>query len=203
MKNLKVKVSNESESEEAQKLFFELGYKWFSGGYQVQHLKKSCSSSFGYLVAWTSGCFTDVIQCGCGSEAAKEITIQQLKDMVASQNSSDEPFLTPECTLNDQYAEIEQVRQQTIEQTLAERQSQYGSFISVANTTGALMSVIKNTKNGRILPHAHEEALHMICSKIARIVNGDYDFLDNWHDIGGYSKLIENLIEGKNASSKD
>lgn len=96
-------------------------------------------------------------------------------------------------SLNDQYAEIEQVRQQTIEATLAERQAQYGSFVGVANTTGALMAVIKNSKNGNTLPYAHEEALHMICSKIARIVNGDYNHKDSWHDIGGYSKLIEDL----------
>ncbi len=89
----------------------------------------------------------------------------------------------------------EQVRQKTIEATLAERQAQYGSFVSVANTTGALMGVIKNSKNGLTLPYAHEEALHMICSKIARIVNGDYNHLDSWHDIGGYSKLIEDLIK--------
>ena len=82
MENLKIRVNNEAESKEVQELFFELGYKWFSGGNQVQHLKQSCSSSFGYLVAWSTGCFTNVIQCGCGGEDAKEITIPQLKDMV-------------------------------------------------------------------------------------------------------------------------
>ena len=97
-------------------------------------------------------------------------------------------------SINDQYAEIEQVRQQTIEATLAERQAQYGCFVGVANTTGALMAVIKNSKNGSTLPYAHEESLHMICSKIARIVNGDYNHKDSWHDIGGYSKLIEDLL---------
>ena len=82
MKDLKIRVDNDAESRKVQELFFELGYKWFSGGNQVQHLKQSCSSSFGYLVAWSSGCFTDVIQCGCGNEDAKEITIPQLRDLV-------------------------------------------------------------------------------------------------------------------------
>ena len=82
MGNYKVKVGSEVESKEVQELFFELGYKWFSGGNQVQHLKQSCSSSFGYLVAWSTGCFTNVIQCGCGDEDAKELTTPQLKDMV-------------------------------------------------------------------------------------------------------------------------
>ena len=82
MKDLKIRVNNEAESKEAQELFFELGYKWFSGGNQAKHLKQSCSSSFGYLVAWSSGCFTDVIQCGCGNEDAKEITLSELRDLV-------------------------------------------------------------------------------------------------------------------------
>jgi len=110
MENLKIKVNSKSESKEAQELFFELGYKWFSGGKNIQHLEQSCSSGFGYLVAWSTGCFTNVIQCGCGAEDAKEITLQELRDMV--NQDQDEPFLTPE-SLNDQYAEIERVRQQT------------------------------------------------------------------------------------------
>ena len=90
MENLKIRVNSEAESKEAQELFFELGYKWFSGGNQVQHTKQSCSSSssFGYLVAWSIGCFTDVIQCGCGSEDAKEITLPELRDMVVLKRNS-------------------------------------------------------------------------------------------------------------------
>ena len=109
MKDLKIRVTTQAESKEAQELFFKLGYKWISGGKNIQHLEQSCSSGFGYLVAWSTGCFANVIQCGCGAEDAKEITLQELRDMV--NQDQDEPFLTPETTLNDQYAEIEQVRQ--------------------------------------------------------------------------------------------
>ena len=98
MKNYKVKVSNEAESKEAQELFFALGYKWFSGGTKIQHTEKSCSPSFGYLVAWTSGCFVNVIQCGCGDETANEITLPELRQLAGKES------------LNDTYAEIEQVR---------------------------------------------------------------------------------------------
>ena len=82
MKDLKIRVANEAESKEAQELFFKLGYKWLSGGKNIQHLEQSCSSGFGYLVAWSTGCFTNVIQCGCGTEDAREITLQELRDMV-------------------------------------------------------------------------------------------------------------------------
>ncbi len=99
-------------------------------------------------------------------------------------------------SLNDQYAEIEQVRQQTIEATLAERQAQYGCFEDVAFVTENIMATLSKVRSNGLtdLPHTHRMALYMICSKIARIVNGDYNHKDSWHDIGGYSKLIEDLL---------
>ena len=103
------------------------------------------------------------------------------------------PFMD---SLNDQYAEIEQVRQKTIEATLAERQAQYGCFEDVARTTGKIMEALSEFRvNGlNDLPYPHRMALYMIASKMARIVNGDFNHKDSWHDIGGYSKLIEDLL---------
>ena len=99
-------------------------------------------------------------------------------------------------SINDQYAEIELVRQQTIEATLAERQAQYGCFEDVAFVTENIMATLSKVRvNGLSdLPHPHRMALYMIASKMARIVNGDYNHKDSWHDIGGYSKLIEDLL---------
>ena len=103
----------------------------------------------------------------------------------------DLPFMD---SINDKYAEIEQVRQQTIEATLAERGSRYGDFESVAETTRALMRTLADADKFDELSSAQYEALHMICSKMARIVNGDPDYTDNWHDIAGYAKLVEDTI---------
>lgn len=99
-------------------------------------------------------------------------------------------------SLNNQYAEIEQVRQHSIEATLAERQAQYGCFEDVARTTGKIMEALSEVRvNGlNDLPYPHRMALYMIASKMARIVNGDFNHKDGWHDIGGYSKLIEDLL---------
>ena len=112
-------------------------------------------------------------------------------------------------SLNDQYAEIEKVRQETIkitidelkhrvgvDATLAERQATYGSFEDVAFVTENVMGVLSKARPNGLsdLPHTHRMALYMIVSKMARIVNGDFNHLDSWHDIGGYAKLIENLI---------
>ena len=75
--------------------------------------------------------------------------------------------------------------------TLDEREHQYGSFEKVAATTVQLMAIIGSGESASKLSDSQNEALHMICSKIARIVNGDVKYLDNWHDISGYATLIE------------
>ena len=96
-------------------------------------------------------------------------------------------------------ADANHAQQQTIEATLAERQAQYGCFEDVARTTGKIMEALSEVRvNGlNDLPYPHRMALYMIASKMARIVNGDFNHLDSWHDIGGYSKLIEKLIKGE------
>lgn len=88
------------------------------------------------------------------------------------------------------------VEQSSIVKTLAERQSTYGDFSKVAEMTQGLLFVMSQYGYSD-MPDTHKESIHMIASKLARIVNGDNNHLDSWHDIGGYSKLIENLIEGK------
>jgi hypothetical protein len=40
-----------------------------------------------------------------------------------------------------------------------------------------------------------KQALSVIADKIARILNGDPYYLDNWHDIQGYAQLIENRLK--------
>ena len=81
-----------------------------------------------------------------------------------------------------------------IDATLNEHQSQYGDFKDIAGMTQQLLTVM-GQYGYEYLPDTHKEALHMICSKMARIVNGDHNHLDSWHDIGGYAKLIENNIK--------
>lgn len=101
-------------------------------------------------------------------------------------------------SLNDKIATAEVARQHSknIDATLAERQSQYGSFEDVAFVTENIMAILAKARSNGLqdLPHTHRMALYMIASKMARIVNGDFNHLDGWHDIGGYSKLIEDLI---------
>ena len=89
--------------------------------------------------------------------------------------------------------------QSKIDETLAERQAQYGCFEDVAFVTESIMGILSKVRGNGLqdLPNPHRMALYMIASKMARIVNGDFNHLDSWHDIGGYAKLIEKLIEGE------
>ena len=85
----------------------------------------------------------------------------------------------------------------SVEGTLAERQKTYGCFEDVATVTEEIIKALK-IGNYDNMPKPHKMAMYMIASKMARLVNGDFNSIDGWHDIGGYSKLIENLIGGEN-----
>lgn len=84
----------------------------------------------------------------------------------------------------------------SVSETLKERQQQYGCFEDVAHVTQGILKVLRSTGGYDRMPPPHKESLHMIASKMARIVNGDFNYKDNWHNIAGYAKLIEELIGG-------
>ena len=101
------------------------------------------------------------------------------------------PFIDDEPSINDQYAEIEKVRQ-----TLKTRQDQYGSFEDVAMFTEQMVDVMRKGYYEK-LAYNQKMALYMICSKMARIVNGNPNHKDSWHDIAGYATLIDNELESE------
>jgi len=83
------------------------------------------------------------------------------------------------------------------EETLIERGKNYGSFQTGAITMQTLKRVVRDNRNYRNLSSAQCEAIDMILHKIGRVVNGNPNYADNWHDIAGYAKLIENQINGE------
>jgi len=44
------------------------------------------------------------------------------------------------------------------------------------------------------LDDTKKQALTVIADKIARILNGDHDYSENWHDIQGYARLVEERL---------
>lgn len=77
-----------------------------------------------------------------------------------------------------------------IEEVLNQRQSTYGSFHKNAEISQMMKYFMAQDTNYKQMPLAHREALEMIVHKIARIVNGDPNYIDNWIDICGYSQLV-------------
>lgn len=96
------------------------------------------------------------------------------------------------------------------DEILAERGARYGRFREHAMLSQELKRVMVQhvtpitaepdepmqfTAWLRLAPD-QREALEMIAHKIARILNGDPDYSDSWHDIAGYAKLVADRLDG-------
>lgn len=85
-----------------------------------------------------------------------------------------------------------------INHTLAQRGVIYGDFARQSYLSEQLKNVMHLPVSWRtILWHDQREALDMIAVKIARILNGDPNYADSWHDIAGYATLIAKRLEEK------
>jgi hypothetical protein len=82
----------------------------------------------------------------------------------------------------------------SIEQTLAERQLTHGDFETHAYISQKLKAGI-NLGGFKDMQPDQKEALEMIVHKIARILNGNPDTHDHWHDIAGYATLVANRLK--------
>lgn len=85
-------------------------------------------------------------------------------------------------------------RNENISETLEQRGKQYGNFKTHAEITQGLKAIMRKTKNWELLGEDKREALEMIAHKIGRILNGNPEFKDSWHDILGYTKLIDDTL---------
>lgn len=85
-----------------------------------------------------------------------------------------------------------------VDQTLRDRGSRYGKFTGHAEVTQRLKDVAATElrKRSKVLADDQQEALDMIFHKIGRIINGDADYADSWHDIAGYAKLVDDRLNG-------
>jgi len=81
----------------------------------------------------------------------------------------------------------------SVEETLATRGNTHGDFNTGAIISQRLCNVLRAGPSWDALTSAQMESLEMIAHKMARIVNGNPDFADHWHDISGYAKLSEVL----------
>ena len=83
----------------------------------------------------------------------------------------------------------------SIDKTLDERGQRYGEFASHAHVTQLLKRAMGRHPGWRKLADDQREALEMTAHKIGRILNGDPNYIDSWHDIIGYVRLVEQRLE--------
>ena len=85
----------------------------------------------------------------------------------------------------------------SVNKTLDKRGERYGIFTGHVCVTQELKRVIRGHLDARHkrLDNDQHEALDMICHKIGRIINGDANYSDSWHDIAGYATLIDERLK--------
>jgi hypothetical protein len=83
---------------------------------------------------------------------------------------------------------------QNIDTTLAERGTRYGEFSGHAKITQGLKKVMHESPRWKDLRDDQKEALEMTAHKIGRILNGDPNYHDSWHDVNGYIKLVADTL---------
>lgn len=82
-----------------------------------------------------------------------------------------------------------------VNMTLSERGSRYGDFGGHSAITQALKDVMRDAAGWRRLSPSQKESLEMVAHKIGRILNGDPNYDDSWHDIAGYAVLVEKELK--------
>ncbi len=79
--------------------------------------------------------------------------------------------------------------------TLQERGKEYGAFIAQAAIAQTLKRAVRACPNWPKLQSDQREAIDHIMIKLSRILNGNPDHVDSWHDIAGYARLVESRLK--------
>ena len=83
----------------------------------------------------------------------------------------------------------------SVTETLEQREQRYGDYTELAMVAQALKQTMRECEGWQRLAPYQKQSLEAIQDKIARILNGDPKYADNWHDIGGYAALVEERLE--------
>jgi hypothetical protein len=85
----------------------------------------------------------------------------------------------------------------SVEKTLEERGSRYGTFQNHAKIAQAIQDIMREQNNWEYLEADERQALTVISDKIARILNAPAGtvYSDSWHDIAGYALLVDRRLK--------
>lgn len=80
--------------------------------------------------------------------------------------------------------------EKSTQEILAERGSRYGKFKDHAEIVQAFINVFDQYADSVPIKADARQAVRVIFDKIARMINGDPEYIDNWQDIVGYGTLV-------------
>lgn len=88
----------------------------------------------------------------------------------------------------------------SVDATIAGRKAVHGDYATQSLVSMNLLRAMRQATGYYYLSSAQEEALLLIAVKIGRILTGNPNEKDHWHDIAGYARLVENILDGKPAN---
>lgn len=109
--------------------------------------------------------------------------------------------------VKEQYEKVAADTEKYKNPILNEREKTHGYFNSVAETSQEIriamqraqckVAEVQGSESSRLINTVQAEALTMMATKIARIVNGNSKELDHWRDIVGYAELVIKDLESQ------
>lgn len=84
---------------------------------------------------------------------------------------------------------------------LAVRSNTHGDFSDNARIAQSTKELWRSTPNWVKLSAHQREALDLIALKVSRILSGDFNCEEHWHDLAGYSTLIARRLAEKQMAS--
>ncbi len=82
----------------------------------------------------------------------------------------------------------------SVTDTLTERGQSYGEYAVGTRIAMDLYERCHSTPSWSQMNAGQRYAIFMFCAKMARLLNGDPNHADSWHDIAGYATLVEQRL---------
>jgi hypothetical protein len=155
---------------------------------------------------WT--CSAVAHMCGITKSAADNIRFKYKKEILAWRDRNTIPERRAEEQMEldlSQFPTVDTVKQKlqraprmTVDKVVDKRAITYGKFEELAEVSQRFKDSLHYfliTRNKYLAPD-QQEAMELIITKLARIINGNSDYADNWKDIAGYATLVADRLEG-------
>lgn len=130
----------------------------------------------------------------------KECGCEYLSRVISCVRCNSTLFLAVKTTSTEtKITPLAELEKSALEHTLDQRGAKYGPFIDQATVAQYILEAFEtgDPQNFHRMKPDQKWALINIAQKISRLLTGDPDHVDSWHDIAGYATLIEKRLLGK------